>query len=259
MPTIHTAKTFDLKHDTAREDACIDERVARVPLFHYELPNPAGTSVAKHEPVYVLPLLLRLWKPRFESNPSLKPVRRKVDDYLPQWRAITDLDEERARLAEAYGTDRTGVAWVDLLYPGERLWDEIKRVGQFVTRRSTAHHSVFLEDTAQPIPADTSSFDLLSTDQLVVSDVDPEGEIVETPESEADAAKVKAAREARLAASAERQKRLAERMAKDAARADRQAQSRDKVMLAHAVPDVDTSDDGKGEDIAPEAGDSDPE
>lgn len=241
MAAIHQVRSFDTQHETRDADAHIDERVARVPLFRYELPSMAapqgsGTSLFKFEPTYVEKLILKQWEPRFKANPDLKPRRTAVDDYLPQWRDITNLDEERSRLAETYGTDRNGVAWVDLIYPGERLWDEIKKVGQFITRRTGQFHSTYVKGTEQKIPDDATSFDLLSTDDLIVKDVDPEGEVIETEQSMAAKEENERAKQARIAANAERQRKLAERMAKDKARDDRFAEARAKAEQTTQTP-----------------------
>lgn len=241
MAAIHSVKSFDAQHETRESDAHIDERVARVPLFRYELPSQqapsgSGTSLFKFEPQYVEKLILKQWEPRFKANPSLKPIRTAVDDYLPQWRDITSIDEERSRLAETYGTDRTGVAWVDLIYPGERLWDEIKKCGQFITRRTGTFHSSYVPGTEQKIPDGSTSYDLLSTDDLIVKDVDPEGEIVETEQSQQAKEEEERSRQARIAANAERQRKLAERMAKDKARQDRFQEAAAAAQRTHETP-----------------------
>lgn len=173
-------------HEVLPDNASYHEKIVRVPLVKITLPNPAGTSAEKYEPEYVIPLLFDLWKPKFQANPMLKPKVGVVPAHLPKFRDITSVEDERGRLEQTYGRMRSiDETRVDHFLPGDKLWQEIKRVkGQIGVRLVTTHHSFHVEESFKSIPATVAPFDIL--DELPF-DIEYEGEgqdqEIETEES----------------------------------------------------------------------------
>jgi hypothetical protein len=211
-------RKFDSVHDTKPDGFYEDILVIRVPLVKFVLPNATGTTRDKFEPAFLEPLVLKHWRPHWAQNISLKPKRGPVPGHLPQYRIITDLESEKARLENEYGADRqTHLPNVESCFPGDRLWELIRQYGEFVTLRRGTHHDAMLEETKRMIPPDATPYDVLDIGEImnVGSDEEQEEEI-ET--EDAAAAKQKAAdQKARMAE--ERKKReaiMAKRMEKDA-------------------------------------------
>lgn len=248
-------------NDVMGPDESYRERIVRVPLIKIVLPNPAGTSLEKYEPEYVVPLIVDLWRPKFAANPNLKPKIGNVPAHLPKYRDITSVEDEHGRLTAVYGTMKNSdESRVDHFLPGDRLWQEIKRCGgELVEREVGAHHSFHDESTVQKIPATAAPFDVL--DELPF-DLEMEGEEsdreVETPESLEKAEAQRRREKERLAKMAEREAILAKRAQKE--RKMREADENAKAKLGEHKPAKLTDqvaeqlageDDGKGESIEP--------
>jgi hypothetical protein len=218
-------------NDVMGPDDSYQEKVIRVPLVKIVLPNPAGTSIDKYEPEYVLPLLLDLWAPRFAQNSQLKPKIGKVPPHLPQYRDITGVEDERGRLASSYGNMRSGdETRVDHFLGGDKLWTGIQKCGgEIGVREVTTHHSFHLADTFDRIPATAQPFDVL--DELPFN-LEFEGE---EADQDVDTEVSLAAKAAAEKASKDRLERMAKREAMLARRAMLERKAKEAKARAEAV------------------------